>query len=104
MTARFFNLPQADSDIDEIAEYIARTDPKAGLRFYEKVRETLQNLAEMPGLGSLAEFGSAKHAGLRMLRVDRFKKYIVFYRPIPDGVEVVRVIHGARDYQVIFGD
>lgn len=29
-------------------------------------------------------------------------RYIIFYRPLPDGVEIVRVLHGARDLDVIF--
>jgi hypothetical protein len=28
--------------------------------------------------------------------VKNFERYLVFYRPIQDGIEVVRVIHGAR--------
>ena len=30
-------------------------------------------------------------------------RYILFYRPIDDGVEIVRVLHGARDIDSIFG-
>lgn len=35
--------------------------------------------------------------GVRVFPVSRFKKYLVFYRPIQDGIEVLRVLHGARD-------
>jgi len=28
--------------------------------------------------------------------------YLIFYRPITDGVEVVRMLHGARELRRIF--
>jgi plasmid stabilization system protein ParE len=28
--------------------------------------------------------------------------YVMFYRPIDDGIEVVRVLHGARDIDAMF--
>ncbi|MGH9438287.1 MAG: type II toxin-antitoxin system RelE/ParE family toxin, partial [Terriglobia bacterium] len=34
--------------------------------------------------------------------VKDFPKYLIFYRPIRDGIEVVRVIHGARDIPALF--
>jgi plasmid stabilization system protein ParE len=35
---------------------------------------------------------------LRMWRVRHFEKYLIFYQPIPDGVQIERVIHAAQDY------
>jgi toxin ParE1/3/4 len=34
------------------------------------------------------------HPGLRSFP---FGRYVIFYRPLDDGIEVVRVLHGARD-------
>jgi hypothetical protein len=34
----------------------------------------------------------------------RFKKYLVFYRPVADGVEIARVLHGARDIYGILAE
>jgi hypothetical protein len=31
------------------------------------------------------------------------RNYLVLYRPLPDGVEILRVIHGARDIPALFG-
>ena len=39
-----------------------------------------------------------------MWSIRGFQNYIVFYRPLEDGVDVVRVIHGARDIQAIFDE
>jgi plasmid stabilization system protein ParE len=42
--------------------------------------------------------------GIRVFPVSRFKKYLVFYRPIEGGIEVLRVLHGARDIQGLLAD
>jgi toxin ParE1/3/4 len=33
-----------------------------------------------------------------------FSRYLLFYLPISDGIDVVRVLHGARDVDTVFGD
>jgi plasmid stabilization system protein ParE len=43
-------------------------------------------------------------AGLRMLRIPKFEKYLIFYRPVPEGTEIIRVLHAARDISSIFGE
>ncbi len=54
-------------------------------------------LARMPGLGTRDEPDEPLYAVLRSFPIDRFTRYVVFYRPILDGIEVFRVLHGARD-------
>jgi plasmid stabilization system protein ParE len=36
---------------------------------------------------------------LRMFRVTGFEKILVLYRPMAEGIEIIRVIHGSRDLQ-----
>lgn len=31
-----------------------------------------------------------------------FGRYVVFYEPLPDGIDVVRVLHGSRDIDHVF--
>jgi toxin ParE1/3/4 len=95
--------PRADTDIEELADYIAGDSPRAALRFYEATRATFHFLASMPEIGEACLFREPAHANLRMWPVKGFKKYIIFYRPVSDGVEIVRVIHAARDFEAIFG-
>jgi toxin ParE1/3/4 len=33
-----------------------------------------------------------------------FERYVIFYLPIPDGVDVIRVLHSARDVDSAFND
>ena len=43
-------------------------------------------------------------AGVRVWRVSGFEKHLIFYRPNPEGVEILDVIHGARDIEaLVFG-
>lgn len=31
-----------------------------------------------------------------------FPNHLIFYRPVEDGIEVLRVVHGAQDIEAIF--
>jgi toxin ParE1/3/4 len=33
-----------------------------------------------------------------------FGRYVIFYEPIEDGIDVVRVLHSARDIDAVFGE
>ncbi|ODT36440.1 MAG: hypothetical protein ABS60_15825 [Microbacterium sp. SCN 71-17] len=70
-------------------------------RFNTQAEATIRRLASMPGMGKLYDCDHPVLAGIRFFPVSRFPKYLVFYRPIPDGIEVVRVLHGAREIEAI---
>jgi toxin ParE1/3/4 len=36
--------------------------------------------------------------GIRLWRIRGFERYLILYRPIPDGIEVIRVLHAARGW------
>ncbi len=55
----------------------------------------------MPALGVARRFENPRLEGLRMFSVLGFRRHLVFYRPTAAGVEVVRVLHGARDISSI---
>jgi toxin ParE1/3/4 len=90
-------LPEAERDIDAIADYIAADSIKAALRFYAAVRSDSSRLAEMPGLGARWFDSPAELVDLRGWLVTGFRNYILFYRVKADQIDVIRVVHGARD-------
>jgi toxin ParE1/3/4 len=92
--ARF--TPQAGRDIDAIVEGIASDNIDAALRFYESVRTDANDLARMPGMGPLYGL-RGPFANVHFWPITRFRSYLLFYRPIPEGIEIVRILHGARD-------
>ena len=91
-------LPSAESDLAEIWEYIARDSSENADRFVFRIYQFChENLASNPLIGRSREELSP---GLRSSVVDG---YVIFYSPIDNGVEVVRVIHGRRDVEELFG-
>jgi len=58
----------------------------------------------MPLMGSAREYRNSEFSGIRMWRVKGFRQYLIFYRPIQDGIEIVRVIHSSRDIAALFGE
>jgi len=91
-------------DLDEIAEQIGQTSPRAALRFLDAFDQTVAALATMPGLGSPYVSDHPRLRDLRVRPVKRFKNFLIFYKPIADGIEVLRVLHGARDIPEILED
>jgi toxin ParE1/3/4 len=74
-------------------------------RFYAVAEAAFGRLASVPGMGTRFEVTNPAFGEIRYLPFpSRFKKYLVFYRPVADGVEIVRVLHGARDIQSILSD
>jgi toxin ParE1/3/4 len=89
--------PQVYYDLDELAAWIQSDSPDAALRFLNQAEATFQALAEMPGLGGPYATQSRRLKGLRCFAVRGFPNHLIFYLPISGGVEIVRVLHGARD-------
>lgn len=89
--------PNAIADLEEISGYIACDNPNAAQRFLEAAERIMELLAEFPGLGP--RFRSKKGAtrGMRFFPIPGFKSYLVFYQPVKQGIEVVRVLYGGRD-------
>ena len=82
--------PAGRQDLYEIWEYVAQHDPTAANDVVRKINSSLGVLAQFPDVGTdRSEFGDG-------LRGHVIKPYIVYYRRTADGIEVVRVLHGAR--------
>ena len=93
---------QAEEDLLEAATEIGVQNIQASLRFIEAVECALLRLGSMPELGTLREYRRKRLAGLRMWPVPGFHMYLIFYRPRRRGIQLVRVLHGARDIKRIF--
>jgi len=89
--------PRADRDLDEHAAFIARDNLDAGRRFYDAAAQAFEQLAMMPEMGSPRIFRNPALAGLRLWRIPGFERHLIFYRPLQDRIEVIRVLHAARD-------
>jgi toxin ParE1/3/4 len=94
---------KAEEDAREIALSIAEDNPEAADAFRVALERIREMLADLPEIGSIRSFHNKELAGLRMLRIPKFEKYLIFYRPVPEGTEIIRVLHGARDIPSLFG-
>jgi toxin ParE1/3/4 len=83
--------PQAERDYDEIIEYLDAHSPPAANRFAAGVADKCRLLARFPRLGRVRD---ELHPGIRSVLV---AKYLLFYRFTDASVEIVRIIHGARN-------
>jgi len=88
--------PEAQADAIEIWTYIAKDNPAAANRLIDRIDAKLRLLAEAPLIGTARP---ELAPSLRSLAIDN---YLLFFRPIADGIEVVRILHGARDLRRIF--
>jgi toxin ParE1/3/4 len=92
-------------DLIEIFRYLARDASfTTARRFLAEAEAAFGRLAEMPGIGTRYEPESLSFPEIRFFPITRFKKYVVFYTPITGGIDIIRILHGARDIQSILAD
>jgi len=88
--------PEAERDLLTIWLSIAQDSPRAADGVLDILDEKFRLLAGQPALGPSREDLAD---GLRMFPTGR---YLIFYRPAPDGIDVIRVLHSARDIPARF--
>ena len=54
-------------------------------------------------MGVARKYRDPELEGVRMWRIAGFDRYLIFCRPAESGVEIIRVIHGKRDIEDLFG-
>ncbi len=88
--------PLAEADILEIWDYIADDSLTAADRWVDHIDEQFRVLATQPSMGR------ARDELAPDVRSFPFGRYVIFYMPLDDGIDVVRVLHGARDVDAVF--
>jgi len=81
-------------DLLAILAFYRAASPQAARRIHRAINETLHFLAENPAAGPKRE---ELARDLRSFPVSHYRHYLILYRPIADGIQVIRVLHGARD-------
>ncbi len=86
----------AKTDVREIVAYIDENNSDAASAVLNRLFERFVSIAKMPEIGRLREeFGK----GLRSFPEGN---YLIFYRLTSRGIEILRVLHSARDIETIF--
>lgn len=99
---RIIKRTRAARDLLECFVAIGEDSEQAAVRFLDSAEKTLRLIAGRPAIGRPADFPNPALAGVRRFPIKGFERYLIFYRPVGDGIEVIRVIHGARDIERIF--
>ncbi len=93
MTRSFVLTPSASRDIDGILEYIIeQSGANRALGVYRKLCEGFSRIAEQPRVGHVRD-----DLADESLRVFKVFSYLIIYRPDTKPIQIIRVIHGARD-------
>ncbi|NJL90903.1 MAG: type II toxin-antitoxin system RelE/ParE family toxin [Coleofasciculaceae cyanobacterium SM2_1_6] len=93
---------RATQDIRRQANYIlAKGNREAAERFLESAEYTFAQLATTPNMGKVLSLILSDMKTIRQWRIKNFKDYLIFYQVQAEQVEVLRVLHGARDLENI---
>jgi toxin ParE1/3/4 len=88
-------LPAVEMDFDIITEYIARHNPTRAITFVEEIRNEFRSIGRNPeGYRSRPETGAD-------VRLAPFGKYLILFRVRDEAVQIIRVIHGARNLKKV---
>jgi toxin ParE1/3/4 len=93
--ARFRVTRQAETDLDEVWLFISQDSPASADRFLERLHDRFLLLAEHPGIGRRRR---SRGKGVRGAALGG---YVILYRPMEGGIEVVRVVSGRRDLDIL---
>jgi toxin ParE1/3/4 len=88
--------PRAELDWLDLWDYIADDSLDRADEFLDRIEGKLQTLAQNPGMGR------RRKELLAELRSFPIENYVVFYRELTNGIEVIRVLHGSRDIETVF--
>jgi len=92
-----FRTPKAEEDLINIWNYLAENFSEDRAESYLlKLEQQIELLLNQPYMGRNAE---ELMTGLRRFP---FQKHVVFYRLIDEGLEIIRVMHGAQDIESEF--
>ena len=93
--------PTAKADLENLAYYIGveRKSPRGANSLIDSIRRQVELYAQQPLMGQeRPELG----ADLRSFAAGPRRNHVVIYLPFDDGIYIVRVFEGHRDYPALF--
>jgi len=88
--------PEAEQDLIDIWIYIAKDSPVNADSYTDKLYDKGVILSENP------EIGTERPDLMEALRCFPIDNYVLYYREINNGIEIVRFLHASRDICAIF--
>lgn len=88
----------AGNDLEAIGDWIAKDNPLRAASFVRELRDACLEIGPRPTAYQFVE-----HRRSDGIRRKAYGNYLIFYRVVSDAVEILHVLHGARDYaQILF--
>lgn len=84
--------PEAEQDLEEAVVFIARDKVSAAIRWLEETETLFALIVSQPAMGE--RYQSSQHGVVRRLS---HGNYVIYHRLIDGDVEILRVLHGARE-------
>ena len=100
MTLAVWYSPDAQQDVNECIEYFESRDIAIADRFRKAVQKTVEMLRGNPELGE--RFRRDLTGTIRRRGILHFTNYLIFYRRGDSVLQVLRILHGARNYERLF--
>ena len=91
-----FWRPEAENDLLEIWLFIAEDSLQNADQYIDHIKTHCENLAEFPDIGRSRE---ELAPGIQSFPI---YNYILFYKIMDDGIDIVRVLNAARDIPALF--
>ena len=104
MTPLILRREAAKRDLIDHFVYIGENHTiDRALRFRAKVDEAFRLLAENPLIGATRSFRNPAYNDVRLWPIRDFPDYLIFYRPIDNGIQIERVLAAKTDYRQHLG-
>ena len=94
----------AESDLLEQVDHLRQESVSTALRFVDAVEHSLNRLVKMPEIGHICELDHSRLCNIRVWPVKDFPKYLIFYRITEAEIQILRILHGARDITAILDE
>ena len=105
MKRAFVIWPRVEEDLTEHFAFIARDKVAPAQRLLEVARESFELLGERPWIGLPWNFKRPQLHGVHFYSMPSpYRSYVVFYRVKREGIEILAVLHGARDMEAALRD
>lgn len=91
--------PTAKAELNHQVSYLhLHGSARIAERFVDAVQKSFEQLAKMPELGSEVPVRRVLLSGMRCWPMKKpFQKYVIYYRMTADSIDIIHLLHSARD-------
>lgn len=93
--SRYHFSHQAEQDLNDIYDYVARSSTTNAARLVQRLQEVCRLLAQFPHIGTARD---DMRIGMRAFADG---SYVIFYEVTDDGVRMLRLLHGSRNFSPV---